>query len=370
MRLGSLCSGYGGLEAGIGQVLDIEPVWCSEIDKGASKVLATHHPDVPNLGDLTVLDWHQVEPVDIICAGFPCQPFSHAGKRQGADDERAIFSYIADGISVLRPRLVVLENVPGLISTGPGRGGGLDVVATLAGLGYDCRWGIVRASDTGAPHRRARWFCIARNTDDSDIGAIAGTRARPSTEPTGTSRAASDTDGVARPATVAGDRRRGEMARPGEVERTLRSDGGAAADASGAERRTPQHETVDTATRSAAEPGERDSAPAADADGERGLQRRPVAMGTKLAPVADRCSTVHFGPYLAAIQRWERILGRRAPDPTDDRGLRPEFVEFLMGLDEGYICDVGLSRTAALKMLGNGVVPQQAALAVELLSGG
>jgi len=332
MRLGSLCSGYGGLEAGISQVLDIEPVWCSEIDKDASKVLATRHPDVPNLGDLTVLDWHQVEPVDIICAGFPCQPFSHAGKRQGADDERAIFSYIADGISVLRPRLVVLENVPGLISTGPGRGGGLDVVATLAGLGYDCRWGIVRASDTGAPHRRARWFCIARNTDDSDIGAIARTRARPSTEPAGTSRAA--------------------------------------ADASGAERRTPQHETVDTATRSAAEPGERDSAPAADADGERGLQRRPVAMGTKLAPVADRCSTVHFGPYLAAIQRWERILGRRAPDPTDDRGLRPEFVEFLMGLDEGYICDVGLSRTAALKMLGNGVVPQQAALAVELLSGG
>jgi len=293
MRLGSLCSGYGGLEAGISQVLDIEPVWCSEIDKDASKVLATHHPSVPNLGDLTVLDWHQVEPVDIICAGFPCQPFSHAGKRLGADDERAIFEYIADGISVLRPGLVVLENVPGILTLG-----GVSVIGALTGLGYDCRWGIVRAADTGAPHKRARWFCIARNTDDSDIGAIARTWTRPSTEPAGTSRAA--------------------------------------AYASGTERRTPQHETVATTTRRAAEPGERASATAWDR-------------------------------YAPAIRRWERILGRPAPDPTDDRGLRPEFVEWMMGLDEGWVCDVGLSRTAALRLLGNGVLPAQAALAVDLL---
>jgi len=264
MRLGSLCSGYGGLEAGIGQVLDVEPVWCSEIDKDASQVLAVHHPDVPNLGDLTVLDWHQVEPVDIMCAGFPCQPFSHAGKRQGADDERAIFSYIADGIGVLRPRLVVLENVPGILTLG-----GVSVVGTLTGLGYDCRWGIVRASDTGAPHRRARWFCIA-------------------------------------------------------------------------------------------EPADAD-------DGRRPLHRSEL----RLAETGPRSRPPHrFGPYDAAIERWERILGRPAPDPTDDRGLRPEFVEWMMGLDEGWVCGHGLSRFGSLKMLGNGVVPQQAALAVELLSGG
>jgi DNA (cytosine-5)-methyltransferase 1 len=260
MRLGSLCSGYGGLETGISQVLDIQPVWCSEIDKDASKVLAVHHPDVPNLGDLTVLDWHQVEPVDIMCAGFPCQPFSHAGKRQGADDERAIFSYIADGLSVLRPGLVVLENVPGILTLG-----GVSVVGTLAGLGYDCRWGIVRASDTGAPHRRARWFCIAEPAD------------------------------------------------------------------SGRERHGPRQRQ-----RARSEPGNRDSATA-------------------------------WVCYTPAIERWGRILGRPAPDPTDSRGLRPEFVEWMMGLDEGYICNLGLSRTAALKMLGNGVVPQQAALAVDLL---
>jgi DNA (cytosine-5)-methyltransferase 1 len=296
VRLGSLCSGYGGLEAGISQVLDIEPVWCSEIDKDASKVLAAHDPSVPNLGDLTVLDWHQVEPVDIICAGFPCQPFSYAGKRQGADDERAIFSYTADGISVLRPRLVVLENVPGILTLG-----GVSVVGTLTGLGYDCRWGIVRASDTGAPHRRARWFCVAEPADAAFLpgpyvrkGATDdGNPAELSCQPRGSNRAVADADDS-----------RLESVRP-----------------------------------------------------ERGLATATIEPRT----------TYRFGPYEPAIERWERILGRPAPDPTDDRGLRPEFVEWMMGLDQGYICDLGLSRTAALKMLGNGVVPQQAALAVNLL---
>ena len=299
MRLGSLCSGYGGLEAGLGQVLDIEPVWCSEIDKDASKVLATHHPDVPNLGDLTVLDWHQVEPVDIICAGFPCQPFSHAGKRLGADDERAIFEYIADGISVLRPGLVVLENVPGILTLG-----GVSVIGTLTRLGYDARWGIVRASDTGAPHKRARWFCVAEPADAGGMGWGEGTRS-----------------GEGEPAKL-------RWHGPSD------SDGAAAADADRAGRRE---------------------------------QRRTVTMGTQLETAQRRSSRVDYGPYGHAVERWERILGRRAPDPTDDRGLRPEFVEWMMGLPEGWVCDVGLSRTAALKMLGNGVVPQQAALAVDLL---
>jgi len=304
MRLGSLCSGYGGLETGISQVLDIKPVWCSEIDKDASKVLAAHHPSVPNLGDLTALDWHQVEPVDIICAGFPCQPFSHAGKRQGADDERAIFSYIADGISVLRPRLVVLENVPGILTLG-----GPAVIAALSALRYDCRWLVVRASDTGAPHRRARWFCIAALTD-------ADRRQR---------------QGI------------GDTTRLGR-----RPDGCAAAD-SGSERHGPGQ----------------------DARGVGLLDRRdegtPRQWQRARSEPGNRDSATAWDRYAPAVERWERILGRPAPAPTDSRGLRPEFVEWMMGLDAGWVCDVGLSRTAALKMLGNGVVPQQAALAVDLL---
>jgi DNA (cytosine-5)-methyltransferase 1 len=298
MRIGSFCSGYGGLDLAVAAHFNATVAWHSELDKDCARVLAARFPGVSNLGDLTVIDWAEVEPVDIICAGFPCQPFSHAGKRQGADDERAIFEYIADGLSVLRPGLVVLENVPGILTLG-----GASVIGTLTGLGYDCRWGIVRASDTGAPHRRARWFCVA-----------------------------SDTDGVARPTTVANDRRRGEVARPGEVERTLRSDGGAAADA--------------------------DDGRCEGVRPERGLATATIEPRT----------TYRFGAYEPAIERWERILGRPAPDPTDDRGLRAEFVEWMMGLPEGWVCDLGLSRTGALKMLGNGVVPQQAALALGLLS--
>ena len=152
MRLGSFCTGYGGLDMAVEAHYGAHLAWCSEVDKDCNQLLAHHWPGVPNLGDLTKVDWDQVEPVDIMCAGFPCQPFSHAGKRLGGDDERAIFAYIADAVGVLRPGIVVLENVAGILTLG-----GPGVVGTLAGLGYDLRWGVVRASDAGAPHRRARW---------------------------------------------------------------------------------------------------------------------------------------------------------------------------------------------------------------------
>ena len=157
MRLGSLCSGYGGLDHAVASHYGADLAWVSEIDKDCSLLLAARFPNVPNLGDLTKVDWDQVEAVDILCAGFPCQPFSHAGKRLGGDDERAIFAYIADAIRVLRPGIVVLENVAGILTLG-----GPGVLGEVAGLGYDCRWGVVRASDAGAPHRRARWFCVAK----------------------------------------------------------------------------------------------------------------------------------------------------------------------------------------------------------------
>ena len=84
-------------------------------------------------------------------------------------------------------------------------------------------------------------------------------------------------------------------------------------------------------------------------------------------PEAIADGETHWGPYTTAIRRGETVTGRRAPDPTDDRGLRPGFVEWMMGLPEGWVCDLGLSRTAELKMLGNGVCPAQAKLALEIL---
>jgi len=160
MRLGSLCTGYGGLDHAVAAHYGADLAWVSEVDKDCCTLLAARFPNVPNLGDLTTVDWSQVEAVDIVCAGFPCQPFSHAGKRLGGDDERAIFSFIEDCIGVLRPGVVVLENVAGLLTLG-----GPAVVGSLAALGYHARWGVVRASDAFAPHRRARWFCVARVAD-------------------------------------------------------------------------------------------------------------------------------------------------------------------------------------------------------------
>ena len=82
MKVGSLFSGIGGLDLGLERA-GMTVVWQSEIDPYASRVLAKHWPDVPNLGDITTVDWSNVEPVDLICGGYPCQPFSYAGTRHG-----------------------------------------------------------------------------------------------------------------------------------------------------------------------------------------------------------------------------------------------------------------------------------------------
>src|SRR5690606_37807733 len=157
LRLGSLCTGYGGLDLAAETVLGpLTHVWHAEIDPHAAKVLAHHWPDVPNLGDLTAVDWGRVEPVDVLTAGYPCQPLSLAGRRAGMNDERWIWDGVYAAIRVLRPRIVLLENVAGHLSLGFGR-----VLGCLAAAGFDAEWGCFRASDVGAPHRRERVFIIA-----------------------------------------------------------------------------------------------------------------------------------------------------------------------------------------------------------------
>lgn len=149
LKIGSLCSGFGGLDQSVMDVLDAEVAWHAQYDPDdkhqyAAKILAHHWPEVPNHGDITAIDWTQVEPVDILTAGFPCQPVSNAGKRKGHEDDRWLWPDVASAIRVLRPRLVLLENVAALVGRGLDR-----VLASLAALGFDAEWTCLRASEVG-----------------------------------------------------------------------------------------------------------------------------------------------------------------------------------------------------------------------------
>ena len=163
----------------VSAAFNADVVWQSEFDKHASQLLAYRFPDTPNLGDITQIDFSQVEPVDIICGGFPCQDVSAAGKRAGIKEgtRSGLWSYFAGAIDSIRPSYVVIENVRGLLSAKahrnlvPGEGdvdqGGTvlraagAVLGDLADLGYCARWSTLAAGAVGAPHRRERVFILA-----------------------------------------------------------------------------------------------------------------------------------------------------------------------------------------------------------------
>ena len=155
LTVGSLFSGIGGLDLGLERA-GMRVIWQSEIDPYGCRVLNKHWPDVPNIGDITQVDWSQIARPDVICGGYPCQPFSTAGKRQGENDERHLWPYVREAISHLRPRYAILENVRGHLSLG-----GLTVIGELAAIGYDAEWRIVSAASVGANHRRDRIFIVA-----------------------------------------------------------------------------------------------------------------------------------------------------------------------------------------------------------------
>lgn len=146
----------GGLDLGVMQVFDATPVWHVEIDPAPAAILASHYPDVPNLGDVTRVDWAEVPPVDIITAGYPCQPFSQAGHRKGTNDGRHLWPHVRDAIKYLRPRFALFENVSGHVTLGLA-----EVLEDLAEIGFDAQWACTRASESGAPHHRERIFILA-----------------------------------------------------------------------------------------------------------------------------------------------------------------------------------------------------------------
>jgi DNA (cytosine-5)-methyltransferase 1 len=336
--VGSLCTGVLGLEMAVRAVLGGRVVWVAENDPAAGKVLAHHHPGVPNLGDITATDWAAVEPVDVLTAGFPCQDISSAGKRAGIEGSRSgVWRHVAHAVRDLRPRLVLLENVSALLVRG------IDVVlADLAALGYVGSWRCIRASDVGAPHRRERVFILAWPA----VGYA---------------------DGLNREGRSAAGQQ-GETGSPA----------GPAADADGdAVRQQPEPEPRSGRTPVTGLPrSERGAATHSNGNGRpRGSERHGEPDAGIAAPqrhdVVGR--VLDWGQYGPAVERWERVLGRAAPAPTEPapRGgqrLSPRFVEWMMGLPAGHVTAVpGLSRNAQLRLLGNGVVPQQGAYALRQL---
>ena len=155
LTVGSLFSGIGGLDLGLERA-GMKIIWQSEIDPYCNKVLKKHWPEVINHGNIKDINWRTVKRPDIICGGYPCQPFSTAGKRRGTDDPRHLWPWVRDAISALRPKYAILENVRGHLSMG-----GLQVIGELAEIGYDAEWRVVSAAGVGAPHRRDRIIIVA-----------------------------------------------------------------------------------------------------------------------------------------------------------------------------------------------------------------
>jgi DNA (cytosine-5)-methyltransferase 1 len=158
LTVGSLFSGIGGIELGLERTGEFRTVWQCENEAYPSAVLAKAFPGIPNLGDITKVNWDAVERTDVVCGGFPCQDISVAGKGKGilAGEKSRLWSEFARCLRALRPRYALVENVPMLANRGLWL-----VLADLAEIGYNAEWKIISAAQCGAPHKRERLFIIA-----------------------------------------------------------------------------------------------------------------------------------------------------------------------------------------------------------------
>jgi DNA (cytosine-5)-methyltransferase 1 len=418
-RIGALFSGAGMLDYAVEQVFGGEVVWHSEIDSAASKVLAYRFPDVPNLGSITDIDFTQVEPVDILCGGFPCQDLSAAGKRAGMrhGTRSGLWSEFAKAIDILKPRMVVIENVRGLLSAhahrpmesddvSVGNGGTVPVLRAagavlgdLADLGYDAVWATVSAASVGAPHRRERVFILATDAAQSERGGAqqqlldspTGAAAEPR-ECRGTHSAcctdAADASGVGwhqgraeSAGTVGGFDAAVRGDEPGvallPTPRTSDTNGAGQHGDGGMDLRT----TVTLLPTPTAGDGMAGGVRTVSdgSGGRRNVDWDDTTRSTGdggASRLRDTPGLIHgsnWGKYAPAIARWE-ALTRPAPPPTEpnkngNARLAADFSEWLMGWPDGWVTDpdIGISRNDQLRIVGNGVCPQQASAALRYL---
>ena len=391
MRVGSLFTGYGGLDMAACAATGGTIAWTSDVPEhdregsligNAPRIIAHRHPGVPNLGDITKVDWRRVEPIDVLTGGSPCTDISTVGRMAGlAPGTRSnLWVEMLTAAAVLRPRLVIWENVRAALTTRadsdleqrPRRVGDLRsgpalrvlgrVLGGLADLGYDAEWVMLPASGVGACHRRYRVFLAAHAPGDT--GWLAQRDARSTADTRGEHR---DERRISGPGEAPG---RGTLSEPARRDR-------APIDLLLPTPKASDDHTSGPADTRRSTPGLRAithllQTPRAS-DAEKGGPNQRGSKGDLALPAA----VIDWGRYLPAIERHEVAFGRSAPPPTEPSPrtgkprLSPRFVEWMMGLPDGCVTDVpDLTRGQQLRALGNGVVPAQAYAALQWMGGG
>ena len=388
LRIGSLFTGTGGLDMTVQEVLGGELAFVADIAPGACKLLAHRFPDVLNLGDITAVDWSDwIGRVDVLTGGYPCQPFSMAGARKGADDDRHMWPHVVDALAVVRPPLAVFENVRGHLSLGFD-----EVLADLHMLGYEARWVTLAVSDIGGCHRRQRLFILAVRRDQPPAVPefpLAVARRGKWWEPN--------------PGLFGPHRFDGALPQAGRMIAGA-LDALPQAGVLGGGLMLPSAVVQLLPTPAASNPNDGEDTDTWLARRERVKETAgngngmgmPLAIAVALLPTpsvadveggrkhrsGDRSDELllnglahheRFGDFAPAIASHERLVGRPAPSPTEpgQRGkprLAAKFVEFMMALPEGWVTDVpNLRRSEQLALLGNGVCPPQAVAALHRL---
>ena len=374
LSLGSVFSGYGGLDMGVRSAFgELRTLWNCDSEPGPRKILRKHFPDIPNLGDITTVDWREVPRVDVIAGGSPCVDLSRGGRKRGmfSGTESGLWFSMLEGIKTLRPKFVIWENVRGALSADaycnlewtkrcvdertpaqrpaqekdkPLRALGR-VLADLTEAGYDAIWETLLASDLGFCHRRERVFVLAWRSDIDPLQYF-----------------------------------------PHDGDST-----------------TPRGVLHSTAQVDSEKPREMLPSPAASDEQVRGVmspeKRRAGGHQVRLGDTLnDQTTTLdnlkdghHFGKYEDSVRWQEKLYGGPIPAPLEDtstgsKKLSPAFSEWMMGLPPGWVTDphiwerneenaaeviAGTRNPAArglqMRAIVNGVVPAQAEAALQIM---
>lgn len=348
-----LCAGYAGIDLGLRRAIPtLRTVALSEIEAFAcanlvSKMEAGLLDPAPIWSNLKTFPWGAFrDRVDILTGGYPCQPFSQAGSRKGADDPRHLWPFIRDGIATMRPRICFFENVEGHITLGL-----RDVLFDLAELGYRTTWGIFSAAEIGAPQQRKRVFILAvadRNDEGSQgwhraiVPECGGEWAAWPGRPREPQRSWE-------PPRVVGD--------PEELHRNGGDD----------------HTRGGECTGQVPESGDAGGAGAVGDTEHEGLEgcagiRRPEIASPGHGAVADpaRRNGLRLSPRTSGhtSQHDENAQLGEAESPLGGDAHGPA-----RGMDYAELCRSGDSRVDELRLLGNGVVPATAERAFRSLMG-